>query len=60
MTRQGGGDSVNKGPAPGKAGSETPGIVGNAGAKGQDPSPDDRDRGEASDADSCTAHDRAS
>ena len=45
---------------------EFAGITGNAREKGEDPSPDDRDRGETSSADDCaaidldTAHDRAS
>ena len=38
---------------------EYAGIAGNAREKGEDPSPDDRDRGESSSAEDCTARDRA-
>jgi hypothetical protein len=57
MTRPGGGDTINQGPAPTRpdeAGSEP---AGNARLKGEDPSPDDRERGETSSADAPPARD---
>lgn len=60
MTKQSGGDSVNRGPAPGPDRDPIGGDAGNVGEKGQDSSPDDRERGETPDPDDCTAHDRAS
>jgi hypothetical protein len=49
MTRPGGGDTINRGPSPRRA-ERAPEAAGNVREKGGDPSPDDRDRGEASDA----------
>lgn len=60
MTRKSDGATVNRGPAPEPDREEVGDVAGNARAKGEDPSPDDRERGETSDADPCTAHDRAS
>ena len=62
MTKRSGGDTINRGPAPqsGRRDPTADAIAGNAREKGEDPSPDDRERGETSDADPCTAHDRAS
>ena len=60
MTSKSGGPTINRGPAPAKDRDEAGEAAGNARGKGQDPSPDDRARGETSDADPCTAHDRAS
>jgi hypothetical protein len=60
MTKQSGGDTVNSGPAPGPERDRVGEVAGNVREKGQDPSPDDRERGETSEADDCTAHDRAS
>ena len=59
MTRNSRGPTINRGPAPQRDGDEVGDVAGNARAKGEDPSPDDRERGEASDSDPCTAHDRA-
>jgi hypothetical protein len=66
MTKRSGGDTVNSGPAPrpDRPDPEADPIVGNARGKGEDPSPDDRDRGETSLADpppvdAGVAHDRA-
>ena len=50
MARPGDGDTINSGPAPGVE-QDVPEIAGNARRKGEDPSPDDRDRGETSEAD---------
>ena len=50
MAQKGGGQTVNAGPAPKKKEAE-PGISGNSRLKGQDPSPDDRKRGETADSD---------
>jgi len=70
MTRNSGGPTINQGgaskPAQDERDREFAGITGNAREKGEDPSPDDRDRGETSSADDPaaidldTAHDRAS
>jgi hypothetical protein len=60
MTSKSGGPTINQGPAPRKDRDEVGEVAGNVREKGQDPSPDDRDRGETSDAEDCTAHDRAS
>jgi hypothetical protein len=51
MTRPGGGDTINRGPSP-RRDEPTPDVAGNVLEKGEDPSPDDRDRGETSGADS--------
>lgn len=59
MTRNSGGATVNSGPAPEPDRDEVGEVAGNARTKGEDPSPDDRDRGETSSADDCTARDRA-
>ena len=65
MTKQSGGDTINRGPAakPDESGSGP--VAGNAREQGEDPSPDDRERGETSSADRSAvdlgpAHDRAS
>lgn len=60
MTKQSGGAAINRGPAPRPERDEVGEVAGNASGKGEDPSPDDRERGETSDAEDCTAHDRAS
>ena len=60
MTKQSGGDTVNRGPAPEPARERGGEVAGNVREKGRDRSPDDRERGETSEADDCTAHDRAS
>ena len=70
MTKTKGGPTINQGGAsrPTRDGRdrEFDAITGNAAEKGEDPSPDDRDRGETSSADDPaaidrdTAHDRAS
>ena len=49
MARPGDGDTINSGPAAGKE-QARPDLAGNARRKGEDPSPDDRDRGESSEA----------
>ena len=59
MTRKSGGPTVNTGPAHEPERDPVGEVAGNVREKGQDPSPDDRERGESSDADGCTAHDRA-
>ena len=59
MTRNSGGPTVNQGPAPEPGRDEVGQVAGNVREKGQDPSPDDRERGETSEAEDCTAHDRA-
>jgi hypothetical protein len=65
MTRPGGGDTINQGPAAKRREAEGARIAGNAREKGEDPSPDDRERGETSSAeepcarDFDAAHDRA-
>ncbi len=57
--------TVNQGPAPAKPREEKADITGNVKEKGQDPSPDNRARGEMSDADrpgpidADAAHERA-
>ncbi len=43
-----GGETVNKGPARKQDGGEDFEMTGNARRRGEDPSPDDRDRGETS------------
>ena len=64
MTKPSGGATINRGPAPEAERDEVDEVAGNARRKGEDPSPDDRDRGETSSADGpagdSTAHDRAS
>jgi hypothetical protein len=50
MTRPGGGDTINSGPSP-RRDEPAPEAAGNVREKGEDPSPDDRQRGEASAAD---------
>jgi hypothetical protein len=70
MTRHSGGPTINQGgaskPTEDERDREFAGITGNAAAKGEKPSPGDRDRGETSSADDPaaidldTAHDRAS
>lgn len=61
MTKRTGGDTVNSGPAPQPRRTEqgTDSAVGNALERGEDPSPDDRERGESSVADAGSARDRA-
>ena len=60
MTRNSGGPTINRGPAPEPDRDTVGEVAGNVREKGEDPSPDDRERGETSDAEDCTAHDRAS
>ena len=66
MTKHSGGATINRGPAPEPDRDTVGEVAGNARAKGGDPSPDDRDRGETSSADESapvdldTVHDRAS
>jgi hypothetical protein len=69
MTKHSGGPTINSGGAPkpkAEARNAEFDIAGNAKRKGEDPSPDDRDRGETSSADDAAcldmdaAHDRAS
>ena len=64
MTKDRESETINQGgaskPSREERDREFAGIAGNAREQGEDPSPDDRDRGETSDADDCTAHDRAS
>ena len=60
MTSKSGGATINRGPAPRPDRDKVGEVAGNVREKGEDPSPDDRERGETSDADGCTAHDRAS
>ncbi len=43
-----GGETVNKGPGSRPEGRDNVDITGNAGKRGEDPSPDDRQRGETS------------
>lgn len=59
MTKRSGGGTIDRGPAPARDGGDPPDIAGNARRKGGDPSPEDRERGETSAAEDCTAHDRA-
>jgi hypothetical protein len=59
MTKRSGGDTVNRGPTPEPDRDTVGRTSGNARTKGEDPSPDDRERGETSVADDCAAHDRA-
>jgi hypothetical protein len=56
MTRPGGGDTINRGPAP-RRDEPAPEAAGNARERGGDPSPDDRERGETSAADPPAAVD---
>ena len=49
MARPGDGDTINSGPAPARE-RDSPDISGNARNRGEDPSPDDRERGETSEA----------
>lgn len=67
MTKRSGGDTINAGSAPEPERDEPSGnVAGSVREFGEDPSPDDRERGETSDADPSsptdleTAHDRAS
>lgn len=49
MTRKGGGDTINRGPAPQRDDDEEEfDITGNTALRNEDPSPDDRPRGETS------------
>lgn len=58
MTRTGGGETINQGPAPARRRDEEGAeAAGNARLKGEDPSPDDRERGETSTADQPSARD---
>lgn len=57
MTRPGGGDTINQGPAPARRDEDESETAGNARPKGEDPSPDDRERGETSSADPPSARD---
>ncbi|WP_324750274.1 hypothetical protein SH591_01875 [Sphingomonas sp. LY54] len=63
MANQKGEDTVNAGPAPERERpGDRPDVTDNARRKDEDPSPDDRDRGEISSADApdaVAAHDRA-
>lgn len=58
-------NTVNQGPAPERRREVEAGIAGNVKERGQDPSPDNRERGETSDKnkaapiDADTAHERA-
>jgi hypothetical protein len=56
MARPGGGDTINSGSAPERE-QDVPDTTGNARRKGEDPSPDDRERGETSEADPSGAID---
>ena len=58
MSKKTSGVTVNAGPAPEPDRDDVGEVAGNVCEKGEDPSPDDRDRGESSAADS-TARDRA-
>lgn len=58
MTKQSGGDTIKRGPQP-PPGDAVGELAGDVRRKGEDPSPGDRERGETSGADDCTAHDRA-
>ena len=66
MTKHSGGATINRGPAPEPDRDRVGEVAGNVRAKGEDPSPDDRERGETSSADGAasagldTARDRAS
>ena len=60
MTRHSGGATINRGPAREPDRDEAGEVAGNARNKGEDPSPDERGRGEESEADGRAAHDRAS
>ena len=64
MTKHSGGATINRGPARPPERDEVGEVAGNVREKGEDPSPDDRDRGEISSADAPVdldcAHDRAS
>ena len=57
MSREGGGDTINQGPAPARRDEADTEAAGNARLKGEDPSPDDRERGETSEADAPEARD---
>ena len=61
MTRDREGETINQGgasePAREERDREFAGIAGNAAGKGEDPSPDDRERGESSSADDSGAID---
>ena len=56
MARPGDGDTINSGPTPARE-QDVPDISGNARGEGEDPSPDDRERGETSEADPSGAID---
>ncbi|HEX8621155.1 MAG TPA: hypothetical protein VF718_04225 [Allosphingosinicella sp.] len=60
MTKQSGGDTVDRGPAREPGRDEVGEVAGTVRGKGGDPSPDDRGRGETSEADGRAAHERAS
>jgi hypothetical protein len=52
MTKQGGGDTINRGPAPQRdEEDDTFDVIGNTALRREDPSPDDRARGETSNRD---------
>ena len=57
MTRPGGGDTINQGPAPSRRDEADTDAAGNVRLMGEDPSPDDRERGETSSADRPSALD---
>lgn len=56
MARPGDGDTINSGPSPARE-EDVPDITGNARRKGEDPSPDDHERGETSKAEPSEAID---
>ena len=56
MARPGDGDTINSGPASERE-QDVPDTAGNARRKGEDPSPDDRERGETSEAEPSAAID---
>ena len=60
MTQENGGATVKRGPAPRPGREKAGAVAGNVRQQGEDPLTDDPERGETSDADPCTAHDRAS
>jgi len=65
MTKNSGGPTINQGPSPEPDRDTVGEVAGNVREKGEDPSPDDRDRGETASAESSppvdtAAHDRAS
>ena len=56
MAREGDGETINSGPAPARE-QDVPETAGNARRRGEDPSPDDRERGETSEAEPSGAID---